>query len=133
MNKDRTTPSKTIKRARPSIEPNVMVDADEGPPDGPTAIVSAKPAVTSDSSESVETQSVTAALENRLRQKRAEALALKGDAYGVAAQLENLKGEFDLKQGELRRAWEMAQRKLRGLAAAIEADEATLALLLGAR
>lgn len=133
MDKDRATPAKTIKRARQSVEPNVMLDANEGAPDGPAAIVSAKPAVTPDSIESIEMQGVSAALENKIRQRRAEALVLKGEAYGLAAQLESLKGEYELKQGELQRAWEMAQRKLRGLAAAIEADEATLALLLGSK
>lgn len=132
MEKVKTASPKTSKR-RPTMEPNVVVDTEEGVPTGPAAIVSAAPL---DAKQVFESSSVRAAsdeIENRLRQRRAEVLVLKGDAYGLAIQIESLDGEYDLKRNELRRAWEAAQRKIRGLGAAIEADEATFALLHGTK
>lgn len=132
MEKAKNVSPKVSKR-RPGLEPNVVVDPEEGAPTGPAVVVSAGPLAATKTADVSGFRAASTAIENRLRQKHAEVLILKGDAYGLAIQLESLESEYELKRGELRRAWEAAQRKIRTLGAAIEADEAALALLTGSK
>lgn len=130
MNHVKPTSPKASRR-RPALEPNVIVDSEAGVPTGPAAVVSAGPLAPTKIVEASGVRTASTGIEHRLRQKHAEVLILKGDAYGLAIQLESLESEYELKRSELRRAWKAAQRKIRTLGAAIEAEEAALALLSG--
>lgn len=115
--------TKTRKPMDTLQSPLSVEDAPDLTPRGPVAHVTANPPEPHPSLE------VAAVLDGRLKLKRAEALMAKSEAYSLAAQLESLQREYDVKRNELQRAWERTQRKIRTLEAAIEADESTIALL----
>lgn len=122
-------PSHKATKRRSALEPNVVLAPEEGIPAGPSATVSAAPLPPSGAKVGEPLRQASSALEQRLRQKRAEVLILKAEAFGLAQQLENLEDEYTHKRRELRRAWQAAKRKIRTLGVAIDAEEAAHGLL----
>ncbi len=125
-----TKSSRTAPKKPPTPETSSPVEVHDAPdalPRGPVAHVTATSQDTPPTAPKIADR--LGVIEGKLRARRAETLLAKGEAYGLAAQLDSLAREFEAKRGELQRAWDKTQRRIRGLDAAIEADEATLALL----